>query len=231
MICGLAILSSLGFWQLRRLAWKENLIAMVEQRRSAAPLTLPEVEALWEKDRDVDFVSVSLSGVFDNSVEQYYYVTKNGRVGWHVYVPLKLPNGRIVIVNRGFVPDALRDPSKRLDGLIAGQVDFSGLARNAPLAKPNDFVPDNDLIKNIYHWKSLSQMAGQMTGSIPDKIDIEVIPFFIDAGADTNPGKLPEGGSTRVVFPNNHLQYAFTWFGLAFALLGVGSYFLYSRRN
>src|SRR5665811_2284514 len=90
MICGLTILSSLGFWQLRRLAWKENLIAMVDARRSAAALPLTDVEVLWKKGRDVDFVPVKVSGIFDNSAEQYYYVTNNGQVGWNVYVPLKL---------------------------------------------------------------------------------------------------------------------------------------------
>lgn len=39
-------------------------------------------------------------------------------------------------------------------------------------------------------------------------------PYFIDA--DATPGQpVPRGGMTVVRFPNNHLVYAFTWFGLA----------------
>ncbi len=49
----------------------------------------------------------------------------------------------------------------------------------------------------------------------------EVAPYSIDADATPLPGGLPQGGETMIVFPNNHLQYVVTWFGLALALLGV----------
>ncbi len=48
----------------------------------------------------------------------------------------------------------------------------------------------------------------------------EVVPFFIDADNKPNPGGLPIGGVTIIDFPNNHLQYAVTWYGLALALIG-----------
>ncbi len=49
-----------------------------------------------------------------------------------------------------------------------------------------------------------------------------VLPFFIDAGAEpANPGGLPQGGVTIIDLPNNHLQYALTWYGLAAALAAV----------
>jgi surfeit locus 1 family protein len=35
------------------------------------------------------------------------------------------------------------------------------------------------------------------------------------------PGGLPKPGKIEVKMPNNHLQYALTWFGLALALGGV----------
>ena len=44
-------------------------------------------------------------------------------------------------------------------------------------------------------------------------------PFVIDA--DAGPEPLPQGGETRLIFVNDHLSYAFTWFGLAAALAGV----------
>ena len=46
----------------------------------------------------------------------------------------------------------------------------------------------------------------------------EVLPFFIDADDAPNPGGLPVGGVTRISFPNDHLQYAITWYGLATVL-------------
>lgn len=225
MAAMIAFLSSLGFWQLKRLEWKEALIERVEQRRTAPPVSLATISKTWDESHDVDFITVKTSGTFEHSKEQFYYVTKDGVVGWHVYVPLTLADGRVLIVNRGFVPDQLREQSKRLDNLPTGEVNFTGLARNAPSQKPNSFVPNNDLAKNIYHWKSISEMASQMG----DKTKVQFLSFFVDAGEISPKGVYPQGGSTRISFPNSHLQYAFTWFGLALALLGVGSYFLYSR--
>jgi len=43
----------------------------------------------------------------------------------------------------------------------------------------------------------------------------------VEADARANPGGWPLGGQTRVVFRNEHLQYAITWFALAIGLLGV----------
>lgn len=223
----MAALLALGNWQVQRLHWKEDLIAIVKQRMNEPPASLTEIETLWDTQRDVNFVPFAVEGVFEHSKEQFYYVTKNGTVGWHVYVPLTLSDGRVLIVNRGFVPDAFKDQQLRLKGLPHGNQTIQGLARNAPSVKPNSFVPNNDLQKNIYHWRSLSQMAGQMA----DKTEVTFLPFFMDAGLEPETGPFPHGGSTRISFPNNHLQYAITWYGLALALLGVGSYFLYQRRK
>ena len=56
-----------------------------------------------------------------------------------------------------------------------------------------------------------------------------VAPFYIDADTTPNPGGWPKGGVTRLELPNDHLQYAITWFSLAIALIVI--YFLYHRRH
>jgi len=48
-------------------------------------------------------------------------------------------------------------------------------------------------------------------------------------GTPPNPGGWPKGGVTRLTLPNNHLQYAITWFSLAVALMVI--YFLFHRRD
>ena len=113
----------------------------------------------------------------------------------------------------------------REKGQAAGEVTIIGLARSAPSAKPNSFVPDNDLGKNVYHWKSLPQMTAN---AFPEG-GVDVVPLFVDANDAANPGGLPVGGVTLISFPNSHLQYAITWFGLALTLLGVGGFFLFGR--
>jgi surfeit locus 1 family protein len=63
--------------------------------------------------------------------------------------------------------------------------------------------------------------------AIAKAASVTALPVLIEADATPNKGGWPVGGQTRVDFPNDHLQYAITWFGLAFALLAV--YFLYHR--
>ena len=127
--------------------------------------------------------------------------------------------------NRGFVPYDRKDVALRAQGQVAGEVEITGLARSAPDAKPSSIVPDNDPGKNVYYWKDLSAMSVQAGLGARDK----VLRMFVDADDAPNPGGLPIGGVTMIELPNNHLQYAITWFGLALALLGVGGRFLYAR--
>ena len=92
---------------------------------------------------------------------------------------------------------------------------ITGLARNPLAEKPSSLLPDNDPAKNIFYWKDLAAMAGIRRAAAGAR----VLPFFIDAGAEpANPGGLPVGGVTIIDLPNNHLQYALTWYGLAAAL-------------
>jgi surfeit locus 1 family protein len=56
-----------------------------------------------------------------------------------------------------------------------------------------------------------------------------VLPFTVDAGKAPNPGGYPRGGVTRTELPNDHLQYAITWFVLAGALAVI--YVLHHRKR
>jgi surfeit locus 1 family protein len=222
---GIVILATLGTWQLQRLYWKESLIADIGERKDQAPVSLADLERRWLRTSDVDYFPVSVEGRYQHELEQYYYTTHEGRVGWNVYTPLELDDGRVLFVNRGFVPDAMRDPATRLQGQVAGQQSITGLARNPLYEKPNSFMPDNEPLSQTYFWRSLDQMAVS-AGLEGDRL----VPYFVDAGNADLPGGFPQGGTTYISFPNNHLQYAITWYGLALALLGVGAYYLYTTR-
>jgi len=212
----LAILLSLGTWQVYRLQWKEHLLAEIEARRHAPPAALAEVEQRAKSGADIDYVPVAVSGTFEHAHEQYFFATNDGEVGYHVYTPLILADGRAVFVNRGFVPEALKDPAKRSDGQVSGAVTVIGLARVKLDGKPSWVVPDNEPSKQLYFWKDLDAMAA--SAAVPkDKL----VPLFVDADATANPGGWPKGGVTQLDLPNNHLSYAFTWYGLAAVLLVV----------
>ena len=223
--CGVVFLSGLGVWQVKRLAWKEAMVARVENNLKAEALDLAEIEQLHTEGEDIEYRPVRLSGVFDHSREQHFFATHKGAAGYYVYAPLQLESGRHIFVNRGFVPLERKSADSRMDGQIGGTVTLTGLARTAPLDKPNSFVPDNDLEKNVYHWKSLEQMKARAFAHGA----VDVLPFFVDVDAKSAGTDLPVGGVTLIRFPNNHLQYAITWFGLAATLLVVGGLFLFGR--
>jgi surfeit locus 1 family protein len=226
-LAALAVLIGLGVWQLERLAWKNDLIARVEARTKAPVMPLPP-ESDWKKvnfEND-EYRRVTASGTFRHDREVLVYTVASeqpGRYagpGFFVMTPLTLPSGASVIVNRGFVPLDRKDAAARKEGQAAGPVSVTGLLR-----MPEDagyFAPANDPAKNAWYRRDPSEIAKAM------KLD-RAAPFTIDADAAPNPGGLPQGGGTRVNFPNNHLQYAVTWFGLALALIGVFAAFAWQR--
>ena len=152
-------------------------------------------------------------------------VTERGPGFW-VLAPFRAEAGFTVLVNRGFVPYDRKDPATRREGEVAGTAAITGLARNPLTEKPSALVPDNEPAKNVFYWKDRDAMASS-AGLDPAKL----VPFFIDAGAAPNPGGLPIGGVTIVDLPNNHLQYALTWYGLAAALAAIFGTWLWRRRQ
>ncbi|UDF30500.1 UNVERIFIED_ORG: SURF1 family protein [Roseateles sp. XES5] len=222
----LAILLSLGTWQVQRLYWKEQLLADMTERRAAPPVSLAEIEAMAAKGEDIEYRPVTVSGVFANNRERHFFATWRGQTGYHVYTPLQLADGRFLFVNRGFTPFEAKEPEMRKQGQLTGEQTVTGLARARLAEKPSSIVPENDLAKNIFYWKDLDTMASS-TGIPAERL----VPFFVDAGEAPNPKGLPIGAVTQFDLPNNHLQYAVTWYGLAAALVGVALYALFRRKG
>src|SRR5262245_22881133 len=109
-LVAIAILLALGTWQVQRLHWKEGLLAAIEERTKAPPAPLSDVEALYARTGDVDYVPVTAAGTFVHAGESHFLATWRGHSGFFVYAPLALPDGRYVLVNRGFVPYDRKDP-------------------------------------------------------------------------------------------------------------------------
>lgn len=224
-LVALAILLALGTWQVERLKWKEGLIATIAERTHAAPLPLAEIEQQYRTTGDVEYSPVRAEGTFFHEGERHFFATWEGQSGFYVYTPLRLADGRFLFVNRGFVPYDRKDPALRSEGQVSGTAAVTGLARNPLSEKPSFVVPENQPEKNIFYWKDRDAMA--QTAGLP--AGAEVLPFFVDADASPNPGGLPVGGVTIIDLPNNHLQYALTWYGLAAALAAVLGVWLFRR--
>ncbi len=216
ILLAMIILVSLGTWQVKRMYWKEALLADIQQRIHAAPVPLSDIEEMAKSGGDIEYRTVALTGTFDHAHEQHFFATFQGQTGYYIYTPLKLEDGRSIFVNRGFVPYDMKEPAKRMAGEVASVVSIEGLARARLNAKPSSLLPENDLGKNIYYWKDLTAMTGAAGLQAEN-----VLPFFVDANDAPNPGGWPKGGVTLIDLPNNHLQYAITWYGLALALVIV----------
>jgi surfeit locus 1 family protein len=222
-LAGLAVLIGLGLWQIERAAWKNTLIAQIEARAGAPVAPLPPEQA-WSNVEE--YRRVSASGTFRHDKEALVYTVepeergRAGGPGYLVLTPLVLADGSIVIVNRGFVPLGRKDPAARHEGQVTGSVTVTGLLR-LPEEK-HWFTLANEPARGAWYRRDPAEIA-QAFGLA------RVAPFIVDADAIPNPGGLPQGGGTRVTFPNNHLQYAITWFGLALTLIGVFAAFAWQR--
>jgi surfeit locus 1 family protein len=206
------VCAALGVWQLQRLEWKRALIAQREAALHAPPVAPLQTFA---DARALEFHPVFDTGVFLNDKEvPLNAIGPKGAAGFDVLTPLREAGGRIVFVDRGFVPTELKDPAKRAAGQLAGTVRVAGLLRLAQEQKPNWFVPDNRPDRGDWFWVDLPAMAAA------DGL-AQVAPFYIDADATPNPGGWPKGGVTLPELPNHHLQYAITWFSLAVAAIVI----------
>ena len=158
-------------------------------------------------------------GAFLNDKELYLFSQiENGQVGFDVITPFRLTDGRVLLVDRGFVPPELKDPAKRHNTEMNGQVQVTGLIRG--IQKPGLFTPRPDLAKKVWYGREIVSMgAAEDIGP--------TMPFMLalDRQPGAGPSYYPQGGHTRLTFRNDHLQYAITWFGLAAVLLWF--YFAY----
>lgn len=228
MILAFITLCGLGTWQVKRLYWKEALIAKIQQRTSLAPMEINNFLDRQMLEDNWPYSPIMAQGVFDHSKEVYFFTTsKAGQSGWNVHTPMLLNNGKYLIVNRGFVNYDMREPEKRLRGQVKGKQVITGFVRVPEKANPNNFFPDNIPAKREFYWRDYNKIA-ELMGKSEGR---EFIPFFVDVNEEPNPGGWPKGGTTIINFPNSHLQYAVTWYGLALALLGVGGFFLYANRQ
>jgi surfeit locus 1 family protein len=158
-LISLAVLIGLGVWQLQRLEWKEGVIARIEARTERKPVPLSRALELSNEFGDLSYLPVRAEGRFHHAREQYYYaISLDGDPGWHVITPLETVNGHVVLVDRGFVPDRLRDPETRPEGQVEEVVTVTGLIRTPE--EPGVFIPKNDPKTNQWFSRDLAAMAG-----------------------------------------------------------------------
>ncbi|MCJ2025795.1 SURF1 family protein [Methylobacterium sp. J-067] len=222
-LIALAILIGLGTWQVERKSWKEDLIARIIAQSRAEPVA-PPASAAW--DPADEFRHVRVAGHFLNDKETLVHGLAAGETpgralqGYYVITPFVRDDGGTVLVNRGFVPTELKAQADRFAGLIEGETNVTGILR---ASEPRGmFVPAPDPAKGEWFNRDVAGIA--VARGLGD-----VAPYLIEADAVPGQTTWPRGGQLRVDLPNNHLQYAFTWYGIAACLVGVFGVFAWRR--
>jgi surfeit locus 1 family protein len=224
LIC-LAILLGLGVWQLERKGEKKALIARILARSKVEPPAVLPPPQSWDSARD-EFRRVRVTGRFQHGAETLVHGLAAGEVpgralqGYYVLTPFLLEDGGSVLINRGFVPTELKAPASRAAGQVEGVTTVTGILRGS---EPRTmFVPAPDPVRNEWFNRDIAGISASRGIANP-------LPYLVEADSTPNSGEWPKGGQLRVDLPNNHLQYAFTWFGIAACLVGVFAVFAWRR--
>lgn len=213
-LAGIVVTVLLGTWQVNRLAWKNDLLARIEQRLAAEPVGLDDALRRAAGGEDVEYLRVAISGRYVAGADLLLYsIGQGGAAGYEVLTPMVTGPGRALIVNRGFVPQdrleaiATPDDERNIVALIRGP------------GSQTLFTPDNEIDGNRWFWRDIPGMTQRLKATALAGDAVDIPPYVFAAEPDGISG-WPRAGATRLDIPNNHLQYAFTWFAFA-AIQGV----------
>ncbi len=210
-LAGAAVLIWLGVWQMQRLEWKEGILAQIETRIAAAPVALPE-----RFDPEADrYLPVTVTGQFGDGALRVLVSRKQVGAGYLVISPFETEGGRRILVDRGFIRqgDALSDPPE------------GALTVTGNLHWPDDrnsSTPENDVDGNTWFARDLGQMA--------EVLDTEPVLLVARTLSQPEAAVTPLPVDTAHI-PNDHLQYAITWFSLAAIWLGMTAFYIFRGRG
>lgn len=226
----LAVLLSLGTWQLQRKAWKEEIVATVAARAKSAPF--PYDRSFDQRCRLADaglaasceYLRLRLKGRFEHAGERHVFAGAQGsgsraEVGYWVFTPF-VPDGapHWFYVNRGFVPERLKSAAGRGAGQVSGIVEIVAQLRTRE-PRPT-FAAQNDAARNVYFVRDPAEFGGDLIEAGNQRIGPHPV-FYLEIVESEPPGGYPKPLAGTVNLPNRHLEYALTWYGLALTLIGV----------
>ncbi len=206
----LAVLLTLGVWQVKRLHWKTDLLAQIAHGQSLAPTPLG---ALLDEEKQGGLIAwrkVEARGHIANEPVRTLYAIRNGKPALRALAPFIVDGGVIITVDFGYMPKVV-NPDYRLPR--SGQdVLLQGILK--PVRKPGRFAPKNQP-GGLWHWPDTASI---MTPFFANRT---VETYILDIEAPRLHPAWPEPAPAHADIPNNHFDYALTWFGLALAAFGV----------
>lgn len=214
----------LGFWQLSRANQKASNNALIELRLQEEIKPFEKIakdyslSAAKENEHAAVYRRVTVTGVYDEQQEiliRNHFL--NGQPGYHVVTPLKLSNGKALLVKRGWIPTNL---DKSFDNAVEppkSKAELVGVllpAQNQPQGWFGAKDPSTSELKKAY-WVDVERLQSQMPYSLE--------PVYLHLLEQT---PLQNSLPIKVPLPNvnsrvSHLSYAVQWFSFAIIVLVV----------
>jgi len=210
-LVGCAILIGLGTWQLQRMAWKQGILGAMEARLADAPVPVPN-PADPESHR---YLAVEETGTF---LSEGLFVMASQRAagaGYRVISVFETASGRRLLVDRGFIPAKARDqPRPESLATITGNLNWPD--------ESDSFTPAPDRTARLWFARDVPSMAAEL--------DTEAVLITLRTTTEAQPAAQPVPLDTATI-PDNHLNYAITWFSLAFVWAGMTGFLLWRIRQ
>ena len=202
----LVILISLGIWQLHRRAWKADILAQIDAAERLPAIPMPPEPGAFQK--------VRLEGRLRTDLQASYgFEVRDGKPGTQLIVPLERPGQPTVLVDLGFLPDAAPHPDPLENRAVEGFI--------RPAEQAGSFAGKDDPAQRRFYTLNPTAIAASLGVG-------NVAPYTLVALAPAVPGQIPEPSHAFPRPPNDHLNYALTWFGFAVTLSIV--FGLYARK-
>ena len=204
-LVGAAILAALGTWQVQRLAWKEGILAELDARMAARPVAIPDAPS----HATDNYRRVQVRGTLDGPELHVLVTRKPDGPSFRILRGLDSPVQGRILIDLGTVPENQKSAARKGgDVLIEGNLIWPDAT--------DRFTPEPDVDGNIWFARDVNKMA-EVLGTRP---------IMVVASA-TDPALAPRPWPVGVNIPNDHLQYAITWFSLMVIWLGMTGYLLW----
>ena len=203
------LLNGLGIWQLQRLKWKEGLIGDLARTEAMPPVPaqdlLAQAKPAWRSAR--------LNCDIKPDAVLYMHSEVSGQAGYRLLTACPLA-GKAVLVDLGFATDKINIAPVTLDMI----------GRLRPFEKPGMVTPVNNAAGNDWYWRSAADMGPALHANL--RSDYFIVLDLVQSHFAA-PG-LQQGPLTAPL-PNRHFEYALTWFGLGWVMIGMFIAFVRQR--
>ena len=212
-LCAAGILCGLGTWQVVRLSEKEALLQTIETE-AQKPHTQLSYADFSDKKNIYRYGTLEGRWLPEQSLTLIPR-TYEGKAGGHLYTPLALMDGEIVMINRGWIPENYQNaPMPRGSVTVTGEI--------LPLPSPNMFTPDNPSASSDAPNRRLYRLDGPTLKTLLGS-HVTIAPLILRADnrlEDENPeGQTPPVTiATQPHINNNHASYALFWYSMALIL-------------